>query len=155
MSSLEAVLIARGINADVARACTHLFGSYEEAFPYIDPPLLPGDIKEYYSLKYHRYYYHCTTSDTTTWELPPQLQLSEWMLDASISGQDVRTCRKLLSALLWAVQANAHKPHSDDERFGQATAVQHTTPDNTPGNSEMTAIDRTAILREVTNHIRI
>ncbi|GIL90688.1 hypothetical protein Vretifemale_18466 [Volvox reticuliferus] len=31
------------------------------------------------------------------------------MLDASTSGQDVRTCRKLLCALLWAVQANAHK----------------------------------------------
>ncbi|GIL90687.1 hypothetical protein Vretimale_15773 [Volvox reticuliferus] len=109
MSNLEAVLIARGINMDVARACAQLFGTYEEAFPYIDPPLLPGDVKEYYSLKYQRYYYHCTTSDTTTWELPPQLQLSEWMLDASTSGQDVRTCRKLLCALLWAVQANAHK----------------------------------------------
>ncbi|EFJ40841.1 hypothetical protein VOLCADRAFT_119836 [Volvox carteri f. nagariensis] len=112
MSNLEAVLIAKGINADVAKACSLLFGSYEEALPFIDPPVLPGDIKEYYSLKYHRYYYHCSTTDITTWELPPQLQLSEWLLDASTTGMDVRQCRKLLSAVLRAVQTNAHKGES-------------------------------------------
>lgn len=40
---------------------------------------------------------------------PPQLQLSEWMLDASLSGLDVCTCRKLLSCLVWAVGGNSHK----------------------------------------------
>ncbi|GLC43167.1 hypothetical protein PLESTB_000856000 [Pleodorina starrii] len=109
MPNLEERLLAKGVNADVAKACTKLFGSYEEAFPYIDPPVLPGDIKEFYSLKYQRYYYHSAASDSTSWELPPQLQLTEWLLDASISGQDVAVCRRLLSALLWAVQANAHK----------------------------------------------
>ncbi|KXZ52770.1 hypothetical protein GPECTOR_8g16 [Gonium pectorale] len=38
-----------------------------------------------------------------------ELQLSEWVLDASITGLDLRSCRKLMSSVLWAVQANAHK----------------------------------------------
>lgn len=37
------------------------------------------------------------------------MQLSEWMLDASLSGLDVCSCRMLLSCLVWAVGGNSHK----------------------------------------------
>ncbi|PNH01715.1 hypothetical protein TSOC_012373 [Tetrabaena socialis] len=37
------------------------------------------------------------------------LQLSEWLLDAAVSGLDLATCRKLLSAVMWAVESNAWK----------------------------------------------
>ncbi|PNW79881.1 hypothetical protein CHLRE_08g370350v5 [Chlamydomonas reinhardtii] len=111
--SLEQKLVADGVASDVVRACCQLFGSYEEAKPYLAGAHtgLPGggEVKEYWSLKYHRYYYHAGDAANTTWEFPHQLQLSEWLLDASISGLDVGACRKLLSALLWAVQTNAYK----------------------------------------------
>ncbi|KAG2484705.1 hypothetical protein HYH03_016533 [Edaphochlamys debaryana] len=110
--ALEQKLLALGYNADVSKACAELFGNFEEAKPYLGPGpslLASKDIKEYYSLKYHRYYYATEGAPTTSWEFPPHLQLSEWMLDAGISGLPLAACRRLLSAVVWAVQTNAHK----------------------------------------------
>ncbi|GFR44009.1 hypothetical protein Agub_g5155 [Astrephomene gubernaculifera] len=109
MSSLEAQLVAKGVSQDVARACEELFVNLEEACLYALPPLLPGGIREHYSLRHNRYYYHCKATGKTSWEMPPQLQLSEWLLDAATSGLDVRRCRKLHAALLFAINSNAHK----------------------------------------------
>ncbi len=55
--------------------------------------------RELFSEEGQRYYYADTASSETSWDAPLHFRVSEWLLDTSAYGIDVRTAKAIYDAV--------------------------------------------------------
>ncbi|KAG1669399.1 hypothetical protein FOA52_004050 [Chlamydomonas sp. UWO 241] len=107
-------LKAAGAVSDEAEACWQLFGSAEEALPFLNTADdgrrgYKSPWQEYYSLKYSRFYYCNDAIGFNSWDMPPPMQLAEWMVDTGLYGVDVTAARDVYSTLRTVLDASWHR----------------------------------------------
>lgn len=109
---MEVNLLARGVAAADAALAVQLFDNADEALPYFAPDPEGASCsgfrspwKEYYSLRYRRYYYTHSASGKSSWEVPPPLQLAQWRLDSQLFSVPIPVAQTVFEVLHGACSA--------------------------------------------------
>mmetsp|Transcript_34016 Transcript_34016/g.75413 ORF Transcript_34016/g.75413 Transcript_34016/m.75413 type:complete len:366 (+) Transcript_34016:194-1291(+) len=111
---LKQKLLDQGVALEQAVACSKLFASAQEALPYIGSvqdraTAYSTAWQEYYSIKYQRFYYCNKQTGDNSWDIPPQVLLREWMLDADLYRIDVTLARDTTMVLLRMMDGSWHR----------------------------------------------
>ncbi|GAX78102.1 hypothetical protein CEUSTIGMA_g5544.t1 [Chlamydomonas eustigma] len=114
-TAIQQALLERGACADEAYACAMLFNTADEAIDYLSNSSDDGRRgyksawQEYYSQRYQRFYYCNDAIGYNSWDMPPKMQLVEWLLDVGMYGVHVVIAHDVFFALKAMMDANWHR----------------------------------------------
>ncbi|KAL6758647.1 hypothetical protein V8C86DRAFT_2592931 [Haematococcus lacustris] len=110
---LQRSLQELGVNESLARACSQLFKSVAQALVYVGADggsAFRSPWQEYYSRRYQRFYYCNESTAENTWDIPPTVQLREWVLDADMYQVDITLACGAFKAVHLLLEGHWHNP---------------------------------------------